>query len=72
MAAVAAIGVALLALSLAGSLYIVIGLARRLAAAGLHWSTGHPARRFLATVAGLAGLAALAAFWAVQGQLRGW
>jgi putative peptide zinc metalloprotease protein len=72
MAAVDAIGVALLALSLAGSLYIVIGLARRLAAAGLRWSTGHPARRLLAAVAGLAGLAALAAFWAGQGQFRGW
>ena len=72
MAAVAAIGVVLLALSLAGSLYIVIGLARRLATAGLRWSTGHPARRLLATVAGLAGLAALAAFWAMQGQFRGW
>jgi len=72
MAAVAAIGVVLLALSLAGSLYIVIGLARRLATAGLCWSTGHPARRLLATVAGLAGLAALAAFWAMQGQFRGW
>jgi putative peptide zinc metalloprotease protein len=72
MAAVAAIGVALLALSLAGSLYIVIGLARRLATIGLRWSAGRPARRLLATVAGLAGLAALAAFWAVQGQFRGW
>jgi putative peptide zinc metalloprotease protein len=72
MAAVDAVGIALLALSLAGSLYIVIGLARRLAVAGLRWSTGHPARRLLATVAGLAGLAALAAFWAMQGQFRGW
>jgi hypothetical protein len=72
MAAVAAIGVVLLALSLAGSLYIVIGLARRLATAGLRWSTGHPARRLLATMAGLAGLAALAAFWAMQGEFRGW
>ena len=72
MAAAGAIGVALLALSLAGSLYIVTGLARRLAAAGLRWSAGHPARRFLAALAGLAGMAALAAFWAMQGQFRGW
>jgi putative peptide zinc metalloprotease protein len=72
MATVAAIGVALLALSLAGSLYIVIGLARRLAAAGLRWSAGRPARRLLAALAGLAVMAALAAFWARQGQLRGW
>src|SRR5215467_3702314 len=72
LAAVAAIGVALLALSLAGSLYIVIGLARRLATAGLRWSAGRPARRLLVALAGLAGMAVLAAFWAMQGQFRGW
>ena len=72
MAVVDAIGVALLALSLAGSLYIVIGLARRLTTAGLRWSAGRPARRILACLAGLAGMTALAAFWAMQGQLRGW
>jgi putative peptide zinc metalloprotease protein len=72
MAAVDAIGVALLALSLAGSLYIVIGLARRLATAGLRWFAGHPARRLLAAVAGLVCMAALAAFWTVQGQFHGW
>ena len=72
MAAVDAIGVALLALSLAGSLYIVIGLARRLATAGLRWSAGQPARRLLAALAGLAAMAALAAFWTMQGQLRSW
>jgi putative peptide zinc metalloprotease protein len=72
MAAVDAIGAVLLALSLAGSLYIVIGLARRLTTAGLRWSAGHPTRRLLAALAGLAGMAALAAFWAMQGQLRGW
>ena len=72
MAAVDAIGVALVALSLAGSLYIVIGLARRLATAGLRWSAGRPARRLLAAVAGLAALAGLAAFWTMQGQFRGW
>jgi hypothetical protein len=72
MAAVYGAGIALLALSLAGSLCIVIGLARRLAAGGLRWSAGHPARRLLAALAGLAGMAALAAFWAMQGQFRGW
>src|SRR5215831_19359858 len=72
LAAVAAIGVALLALSLAGSLYIVIGLARRLATAGLRWSAGRPARRLLVALAGLAGMAVLAAFWAMQGQFHGW
>ena len=72
MAAVDAIGAALVILSLAGSLYIVTGLARRLAAAGLRWSAGRPARRLLAAAAGLAVLTGLAAFWTAQGQFRGW
>ena len=72
MAAVDAIGIALVTLSLAGSLYIVTGLARRLTALGLRWSAGRPARRLLAGAAGLAVLAALAAFWTLQGEFRGW
>lgn len=72
MATVYAIGIVLLALSLAGSLYIVIGLARRLTAMGLRWSAGRPARRLLVALAGLACLAALAIFWGTQGQFRGW
>jgi putative peptide zinc metalloprotease protein len=72
MAAVDAIGIALVTLSLAGSLYIVTGLARRLTALGLRWSAGRPARRLLAGAAGLAALAGLAAFWTLQGQFRGW
>jgi putative peptide zinc metalloprotease protein len=72
LAMVDALGVALLALSLAGSLYIVIGLARRLAAAGLRWSAGHGARRLLVAVAGLACVTALVTFWYGQGQFRGW
>jgi len=72
MAAADVIGIALLALSLAGSLYVVIGLARRLATAGLRWSVGHPARRLLVAVVGLACVTALAAFWDIQGQFHGW
>ena len=72
MAAVDAVGIALLALSLAGSLYIVVGLARRLAAAGLRWSAGRPARRLLVAVVGLACMTALATFWNMQGQFHGW
>jgi len=68
-AAVDAVGVALVALSFAGSLYLLTGLARRLIAVGLRWSAGRPARRLLAGTAGLAGLAA---FWTMQGQFRGW
>jgi putative peptide zinc metalloprotease protein len=71
-AAVDAVGIALLALSLAGSLYIVIGLARRLATVGLRWSAGRPARRLLVAAAGLGGMTALAALWNMQGQFHGW
>lgn len=72
MAALGGFDIILVALSLAGSLYIVTGLARRAAAAGLRWSAGDPGRRLLAATAGLAALAALAAFWTAQGQLAGW
>ena len=72
MAAVDAIGIALVTLSLAGSLYVVTGLARRLISLGRRWSAGRPAPRLLAGAAGLAVLAALAAFWTLQGQFRGW
>jgi putative peptide zinc metalloprotease protein len=72
MAAVDAIGIALVTLSLAGSLYVVTGLARRLTALGRRWSAGRPARRLLAGAVGLAVLAGLAAFWTLQGQFRGW
>ena len=72
MAAVDAIGIALVTLSLAGSLYVVTGLARRLIALGRRWSAGRPARRLLAGAAGLAVMAALAAFWILQGEFRGW
>ena len=72
MAAVDAIGFVLLALSLAGSLYIVAGLTRRLTTAGVRWSAGRPRRRFLVAAAGVACLALLASFWTAQGQFRGW
>jgi len=72
MAAVDAIAIALVTLSLAGSLYVVTGLARRLPVLARRWSAGRPARRLLAGAAGLAALAALAAFWTLQGQFRGW
>jgi putative peptide zinc metalloprotease protein len=72
LAALDAIGIALVTLSLAGSLYIVIRLARQVATAGLRWSAGRPARRRRVAAAGLAALAGLAAFWTLQGQFRGW
>jgi putative peptide zinc metalloprotease protein len=72
VAAVDAIGVVLVALPGAGSLYIVIGLARRVATLGRRRSAGRRGRRLPAAAAGLAALAGLAAFWTMQGQFRGW
>ncbi len=72
LAAVDAIGIALLTLSFAGSLYIVTGLARRIVTAGRRWSAGRPGRRLPAAAAGLAVLTGLAAFWIMKGQFRGW
>jgi hypothetical protein len=72
VAAVDAVTVVLVILPAAGSLYIVIRLARRLTALGRRWSAGRRARRLLAAGASLAVVAALAAFWTVQGQFRGW
>ena len=72
MAAVDAFGVALVALSTAGSLYLLTGLARRMAVVGLRWSAGRSARRLLVAAASLAVLAGLASFWTLQGQFRGW
>jgi putative peptide zinc metalloprotease protein len=72
MAALDAIGIALLTLSLAGSLYIVLGLARRLTTLGLRWSARRPARRLLVAVAGLGCMTTLAIFWNLQGQFHGW
>jgi len=72
MAAVDAIGVGLLALSLAGSLYIVLRLARRLTTVGLRWSARRPGRRLLVAAGGVGGMTALAIFWNLQGQFHGW
>ncbi len=71
-AAIDVIGVALAALTAAGSLYIMAGLARRAAAIGLRWSAGRPARRLLAGLAATAAAALLAALWASQGQFSDW
>ena len=66
------VGVVFLALSFAGSLYVLVGLVRRVAAAGLRWSAGRPVRRLIATGTGLAVITGLAACWITQGQFRGW
>jgi putative peptide zinc metalloprotease protein len=72
VAMVDSIGVVLVALSFAGSLYVLIGLVRRVATLGRRWSADRPVRRLLATGTGLAVMAALAALWIIQGQFRGW
>jgi hypothetical protein len=50
----------------------VAGLARRIAAIGLRWSAGRPARRLLAVLAAAAIAASLATLWASQGQFSDW
>ncbi|HEY2520665.1 MAG TPA: hypothetical protein VGJ19_11170 [Streptosporangiaceae bacterium] len=72
LAAAGLLGALLVALSIAGSLFVTVGLARRLAAAGLRWSAGRPRRRLLAMAIGLAVLGGLAALWTAQGQFTGW
>ena len=72
MAAVDAIGAALVTLSLVGTLYVATLLARRAVTLGRRWSAGLPARRLVAAAAGLACVATLATFWTVQGQFHGW
>jgi putative peptide zinc metalloprotease protein len=72
IAAVDAIGAALVTLSLAGTLYITTGLARRAVTVGLRRSAGRPARRLVVGAAALGCAAALAAFWTVQGQFHSW
>jgi putative peptide zinc metalloprotease protein len=71
-AALDTIGVALTALSVAGSLYIVIGLIRRATAQGLRWSADRPVRRLVVAVVAAAIAASLVTLWTSQGQFRGW
>jgi len=71
-AAVDTVGVVLVILPGAGTLYVAARLARRIVTLGRRWSADRPARRRLATGTGLAVIAALAAFWTIQGQFRGW
>ena len=70
--AVDALGVGLAALSVAGSLYVVSGLARRAVGIGLRSSVGNTGRRVLAVLAAAMCVSVLAAFWLVDGQFRGW
>jgi putative peptide zinc metalloprotease protein len=72
VAALDAIGVALAALSVVGSLYIVIGLTRRAVILGLRWSADRPVRRLVVAVIAAVIAASLATLWASQGEFHGW
>jgi len=71
-AAIDAISIALVAMSIAGSIYVVTGLARRAWTLGLRWSAGRPARRLGTAATAIFCTALLAIFWAAQGQFEGW
>jgi putative peptide zinc metalloprotease protein len=66
------ISILLEALPVAGSVYVVAGLARRTATLSLRWSARHRRRRVLVCVAAVLWLALLALFWTANGQFRGW
>lgn len=72
IAGIDALGVALLGLSVAGLLYVLVGLARRLATLGLRWSAGCKSRRLVVATAFLALLTALPLFWSLHGEFRAW
>ena len=72
VAGVSAIGAGLALLSVAGSLFIAAGLARRACTAARSWSAGRRGRRLAAAATGAGLLAGLLAYWIAQGQLRGW
>jgi putative peptide zinc metalloprotease protein len=71
-AAADAIGAALAAVSVAGSLYIAVGLVRRVTAGAARWSAGRPRRRLLAIAAAVACAGPLAFFWLASGQFSAW
>jgi putative peptide zinc metalloprotease protein len=72
VAGIDALGVGLLGLSIAGILYVVAGLGRRLVALGLNWSAGWWSRRLVVAMGGLALLTALSLFWSAHGEFRAW
>jgi putative peptide zinc metalloprotease protein len=71
-AALAAIGAAMTAVSIAGSVYIVIRLTRRVAGMIKRRTAGAPGRRLIVVAAAIGCAASLAFFWAASGQFRHW
>jgi putative peptide zinc metalloprotease protein len=72
MVGIDALDIGLLALSMAGGLYLVIGLAKRLVMLGIRWSVGRASRGLVVAMAGLAVLTALTLFWNTHGAFHGW
>ena len=72
MAAVDAIGAALVALSLVGTLYIATGWHGALVTAAYAGRQAVPRGASMAGAAAVACATTLAAFWTVQGQFHGW
>jgi putative peptide zinc metalloprotease protein len=71
-AAADAIGVGLVLMSIAGSLYVVVGLVRRAVAFGRRWSTGRPRRRLVAFLVGLGCAVCVSVIWLVLGEFSDW
>jgi putative peptide zinc metalloprotease protein len=71
-AAADALGVGLVLMSIAGSLYVMAGLVRRAVAFGRRWSAGRPRRGLLALLAGVACAVSLSVIWLVQGEFSDW
>ena len=67
-----AVGAALAVVSIAGMVYVVVGLVRRAVSLGSRWSAGRPARRVAAVLVGIACAGPLALFWLIQGEFRDW
>jgi putative peptide zinc metalloprotease protein len=71
-AAADVLGIGLVLMSLAGSLYVAVGLVRRAVAFGRRWSAGRPRRRLVAFFVGLACAVSLWVIWLVQGEFSDW
>jgi putative peptide zinc metalloprotease protein len=71
-ATAAAAGVALALASIAGSLYVMAGLARRAITTSWRWSAGRPRRRLAAAVAIAACAIPLTLYWLLDGQFNDW
>jgi putative peptide zinc metalloprotease protein len=65
-------GAVLVAVTMAGTLYMAAGLARRAVALGARWSAGRPGRRVLAVLAAVVCAGPLTLWWLAQRQFSEW